>query len=483
MNRVRVDAHRPLPAAEVRALSEVYIQQRLGLPTLCELTFRAPPGPLTTALELTPGVPLRVSLEEQRQPLFVGEVTAVEQHYAANHEQVLHVRGYDRLHRLRKRQSARAFTNITVAQLARTLAQDLGLTVQATENGPPWPHLFQHHQSDLALLTETAALAGLYVSLREQTLHLLTLAGSGEVIPLTLGDNLLEARIELNSDAVCDTVTATGWNPLRVEAHTGRARVPRTGRRLRSAGVTAQQVGGTGRYELINEGVPDGNHATALAQAELDYRTATAVTLAGLVQGHPAFQPGVLVQVAGVAPAQEGRYVLTAVTHTIDQGGVYVCEINTAPPSPVSRPRTDVATLGIITNIGDSGGLGRVKAQLPAYNGIETDWMGVLMPGAGANKGFIALPAVGDTVLVLLTHENPGQGIVLGGLYGTRKPPDSGVTGSNVHRYTWVTPDGQQIQLNSRGDVIRLQNAAGSYIELAGGDITIAGRAIDFQRT
>ena len=49
--------------------------------------------------------------------------------------------------------------------------------------------------------------------------------------------------------------------------------------------------------------------------------------------------------------------------------------------------------------------------------------MHVLTPGAGKGKGLIALPDVGDRVLILCSHQDPGQGIVLGGLYGMDGEP------------------------------------------------------------
>jgi uncharacterized protein involved in type VI secretion and phage assembly len=108
------------------------------------------------------------------------------------------------------------------------------------------------------------------------------------------------------------------------------------------------------------------------------------------------------------------------------------------------------------------------------------------MPGAGQNKGFISLPDNGDIVLIILTRENPGQGIVLGGLYGPYPSPDAGTSadsaGRSVTRYSWITPGGQRIQLNDTGDKIRLENDTGAFIELAGASIRIVGDSIDFSR-
>jgi uncharacterized protein involved in type VI secretion and phage assembly len=205
----------------MRALGQVRVQQRLSQPTLCEMTFYDPPGPLDAATSLEPGTELRITLSGHMAPLFVGQVTAVEHVYGATHEHQVHVRGYDRLHQLRKRQSLRAHVQVTPRDLAQELVADLGLSVEASESGPLWQRLIQHQQSDLELLFEVTEQCGLYFTLADDVLHLLTLEGSGDPVPLALGDSLHEARIEASGEPACRTVTASGWNPLLVETYVG----------------------------------------------------------------------------------------------------------------------------------------------------------------------------------------------------------------------------------------------------------------------
>jgi uncharacterized protein involved in type VI secretion and phage assembly len=142
-----------------------------------------------------------------------------------------------------------------------------------------------------------------------------------------------------------------------------------------------------------------------------------------------------------------------------------------------------------------------VQVKLPTYNEVETDWMGVLTPGAGLGKGLLALPDVNDTVLVIFPHGDPAQGIVLGGLYGmwTREEWDWGVDGSAVKRYVLRTPGGQRIGLDDAKQVIRLENSDGSYIEMSpekvmlhaqrdleidapGRSVVVRANKIDFQK-
>jgi phage baseplate assembly protein gpV len=106
---------------------------------------------------------------------------------------------------------------------------------------------------------------------------------------------------------------------------------------------------------------------------------------------------------------------------------------------------------------------------------------------------------VGDTVLILFPQDDPAQGVVLGGLYGVRGAPDSGVKDHAIRRYTMVTPGGQRLRLDDSEETVRIENSKGSYVELAPGKvcvhsatdldleapgqaIVIRGKTIDFQR-
>jgi phage baseplate assembly protein gpV len=169
------------------------------------------------------------------------------------------------------------------------------------------------------------------------------------------------------------------------------------------------------------------------------------------------------------------------------------------PPTPPTRTRGTITTIGIVSRVDDPDNLGRVRVKLPTYNDVESEWLGVLSVAAGEDKGLTALPDVDDCVLVLLPQENPAQGVVLGGLYGMGGSPDSGIEEYSVQRYTLLTRGGQRIQLDDSGNLLRLENNDGSYIELApdlvrlhavanldveapGQSVTIRGKSINFER-
>lgn len=471
--RISVEADgAPLAPDQALALAEVRVQQRLSLPALCEVAFSDSPGPLPPAAAFAPGTTLRVSVAGHAEPLFQGEVTAVEHVYGPARSGEVRVRAYDMLHRLRKRQSVRAHVEVTAHDLARHLVAGLGLSVEAAAPAPHWKRVIQHRHSDLDVLLDVAERCGLYLALHGNTLHLLTLEGSGDTLKLTLGESLLEARIEVNGDQTCRTVGASGWDPIRGETHEGRASSARVGRAV-TAGAPPAALGGSGERHLTDQATPDDEHAAALAQAELDRRVAGEVTLWGIAEGDSRLRPGARIEVAGVAAPVAGRYVLTAVTHTVDARSGFTSELSTVPPAPRPRAQGAITAPGIVMRVDDPDNLGRVQVSLPTYGDVETEWMEVVSAGAGADKGLVVLPDVGDQVLVLFAHGDPARGVVIGGLFGTDGPPDSGVEAGAVRRYTLVSRGGQRLRFDDTARLVRLENGDGSFVELGPERVTL----------
>jgi phage baseplate assembly protein gpV len=489
-----------LPAADADTLVAVQVRQAVQAPAQCEVIFRDPGGPLLKRASGLVGGALDLGVDGAAEALFSGEVTAVELAYGADGERELRVRGYDRLHRLRKHQPVRMFTDVDARTLAEQLVADCGLEVDGAVSGPAWPLLMQWRQTDLDLLAETAARAGLWFAASGGALRLFSLEGTGDPIPLALGETLFEARLELNGEHAIEAVHALAWDPLTGKRSDAEATAARTARAIQ-ADVAASAFGSDGRRTLCDIPLP-GPQAEAAAQAVIDRACAARAGLWGVAQGDPALRPGARVEVAGVATAFVGTYVITEVTHTVDAERGYLSEISSRLPAPVSAPRPDgaVVTSGLVTSVDDPEGLGRVQASLPTYPSLVTGWMRVVVLAAGPDKGLVCLPDVDDEVLVVLPRGDPSLGLVLGGLFGAHAPPDqAGVAHAAVRRHTWRTAGGQQVQLDDDGRSIALTNQGGSSLTLApkqvvlhaatdleisapGRKITIRADSVDFRK-
>lgn len=453
------------------ALAEITVNERLSLPTQAEVVFC-----FLSETEMprvaTGGAHIAILVESAT--LFEGDVTAVEYEFAPPGGRVLRIRAYDKLHRMRKQQSVCRHRKQSFTELAKLLAHEAKLTVTAHVDSAPEKTRFQYRQTNFELLSEVAETCGQFFVVRGNTLHLLTLEGFGTEDKLNLGENLFEVRFEVNTDASCKCVETIGWDPATMSIRKGSAGKARSGRQLKIK-TTASQTFGSDCRTTVGHVLADDTEARNVAQSLLDRRAATDVTVNGVADGDPNIHAGGRVTIEGAEPDVDGRYVVTSVSHMVDNEKGYVTEFSSEPP-PLHRPSRSItaATWGVVISISDPEKLGRVQVQLPAYDKIETDWIGVIAPGGGQKKGLIAMPDVGDDVLVILLHDDPGQAVVVGGLCNKQGLPDSGgIEKGAVRRFSFLTPGGQCVRLNDSDNSVRVQNNSGSFVQLAPGMTTI----------
>jgi uncharacterized protein involved in type VI secretion and phage assembly len=90
----------------------------------------------------------------------------------------------------------------------------------------------------------------------------------------------------------------------------------------------------------------------------------------------------------------------------------------------VEKNRFDGVTEGIVTEIGDTSNIGRVKVRFPYItDGCQSGWARLSAPWAGRNRGSYFVPEVDDAVLVAFEHGDLRFPYVLGCLWSTSDPP------------------------------------------------------------
>jgi uncharacterized protein involved in type VI secretion and phage assembly len=110
--------------------------------------------------------------------------------------------------------------------------------------------------------------------------------------------------------------------------------------------------------------------------------------------------------------------------------------------------------VGVVTNNKDPDKLGRIKVQFPWLSEEnESHWARLATLMAGANRGTVFFPEVGDEVLVAFEHGDIRFPYIIGALWnGVDTPPHDNADGENNLRL---------IQSRS-GHVIRLDDTSGS---------------------
>jgi uncharacterized protein involved in type VI secretion and phage assembly len=157
----------------------------------------------------------------------------------------------------------------------------------------------------------------------------------------------------------------------------------------------------------------------------------------GVCFGHPAVKAGWKVDIQGVGSRFSGKYFVTLATHTWNEDGYETrFSISGRQPNTLSHlldsgnghGRSQGLVHGVVpaqvTNLDDPDDLGRVKVKYTWLGEIESDWLRIATPMAGAERGFLFLPEVNDEVLIAFEHGDINHPYMVGGLWSTKdKPP------------------------------------------------------------
>lgn len=148
-------------------------------------------------------------------------------------------------------------------------------------------------------------------------------------------------------------------------------------------------------------------------------------------------KPGDEVEISGVLDAH-GTYGLVSVTHQWTDRGYenhFVCtpwKKYTVPHAP-APPRRDGIVAARVTDNNDPHNLGRLQVQYFWQETSHTCWLRLMTPHAGAGRGFMFLPEIGDEVWVMFEEGDPERARIIGsGWNGVHKLPSEEFWGGDV---------------------------------------------------
>ncbi len=471
------------PDALLELVTDVVVETNLHLPAMFLIRLIDRDLEWIDSSQLAVGVEVEILIEDVS--LINGEITALEPDLAQA-TPTLQVRGYDRAHRLHRGRHRTAYLNVTDSDLATRVAGDVGLTPQVTSTSEVFEYVYQNNLTHWEFLQERASRLGFDCYVQGQDLHFEEMGqAQGSAIELEWGQQLTWFRPRLSSSAQVKDVIVRGWDPSAKEAIVAQV-TPRTDAQPSvGAGLGSDEAERAfqtnAEMVIVDRPVLTSGEAEKMAQAVADDLGGSYIQAEGEAMGDPNLQAGHTVSVTGVGERFGGEYFVTRATHTYAGGEAYTVRFSVTGRRPSSLgalvagksglpdSRVPGVVPAIVTNNEDPDGLGRVKVKYPVFSDdIESDWVRMATPMAGADRGFYWLPEVNDEVLVAFEFSDVRRPYVIGALWnGQDAPPEAigtVVSGGQVQQRVIKTRDGHLIVLeDSPGEpAIRIIDKTGS---------------------
>ncbi len=439
--------------------------------------------------------------------VFQGVIAALDPYFSsAAAYAVMVIRAYDRSYLLHRGTKTKTYLNQKDSDIARQIIGDAGLSAEVAATSKVWDHIFRGDLTDYDFLKMLAARNGFVVVSKDRKIVVKSPTDLGLAeVALEYGENLLEFRPSLSMTGQVDEVRVGGWDRKKKQAVTGVAasvsfEPSSTG--FGSRGPALAKTAHGARVLHVTHADEDQASAESLAKAFLNRLAANDMTGEGTAYGDPRIKPGCKVALTSIGTRFGGSYLVTRVRHRVAQREGYTSEfwiggmnsgsvasLLTAPPhgSLARNPVISGLATGIVTNITDPEGIGRVKVKFPQLSETEESWWApVIGAGAGNGRGLMVLPEVNDEVLVGFAYGDINRPYVLGGLWnGTDSMPDTAVANGKVEIRTFKTRAGHVLRFTDESgsekielidkttkNLLTIDSATGDIVMKASGNMT-----------
>ncbi len=412
-----------------------------------------------------------------RVTLIKGEITAIEPVFTRDGRVLLRLRGYDRAYRLTRGRTTRTFGNanprtatITEAQIVKEIAQKAGLTPRIDPSGlrnARYHYVMQYNQNDWDFLWARAQLLGYQVYVEDRELYFVPADKPRQrrkPAPLVWGENLRSFEPRLAANEQVSAVHVSGWDADK------KARVAAS-KKARPSLKGGPMPRNKAEDAIADPLVQTPGLAKTLASARLAARQSSLIRASGeLADGDPRLLAGALVEVKNVGVRFSGEYYITAARHIYRKGEYQVrFEISGHNPYTFRRlllgeehqlNRIYGVVIGEVTDNNDPQKLGRVQVRypwMPQFENAElsSNWARMAAPGAGAGRGLLFLPEIGDEVLVAFENGDVNSPYIVGALWNGRdQPPIEKVLAQNKVN--------QRVIRSRSGHVVILDDTQGS---------------------
>lgn len=418
------------------------------------------------------GLALELWVSQFEEPLFRGFISGYKLEYTENGDRVCILQAYDSLINLRFKQNFSKMNGKNLSAIIRDAYPEIKPTGNSLLKDFKWENLHSFQESDLDFLKRISSEIGLYFYMNNDQLEFYTLDSKQKKQAIIKRDNKCKkVKIEFNSLSELKAIEATTWDLqdlklLKTSESNGKG-----------DSVRVDELHGNNKKEL-----------KTYSKARLLYNKALKTLIDLSVTGDVSFYPGVELVFEDGNSKYSG--VINSVKHTIDSKNGFLTHIST---KPIKRQKRDLhlnATLAKITNVNDPDKKGRVKVMLPSISNYETDWLPVMIPGGGKDRGLYTLPSKGDMVYISFINGDISKGVILGGI------PGDELHGSDS--YTLSINKKQQIRINRKKNSIEIENMGSKIsmrdskveflskenldISAPGKVINIKGRSINFVR-
>jgi Rhs element Vgr protein len=347
----------------------------------------------------------------------------------------------DRAITMTRARHSRVFANKNDAEVMRQLISQANLKVGRLAPTPiTHPELVQFNVSDWDFIVCRSDVLGLAIRVQNGAISALPLALGAPKRILDYGlDDTRELELELDGVQQWASLKVQSWDRAKL-APTAPVRAKPANLQIGNQSDTLLAKAVQASDASLLHGAPTApDELQTWADARLLRSRLSLLRGTAVVDGGAELQPLDTVEIKGVGQRFNGKALVSGVTHTIDGDGwrsqlrlglsaewfARTAELAEVPAAGLLPPAIGLQIATVASLAVDPDGELRVQVKLPQMAADQAlQWARPLSPDAGAGRGFVFRPEVGDEVVIGFLNDDPRQPLILGALFGSKnKPP------------------------------------------------------------
>lgn len=477
-----------LANASVIALSVTYLANAVPSAelTLMDGDIAKREFPRSNDANYQPGGELSIELGNTTEtfPVFKGIVVRQQLYASAGGQTRIVLALKDASVKMSHVRKARNFLDQKDNEIIETLIGDHGLTAKVDSDfETQHEKMVQYQASDWDFMVMRAEANGkvVLVNMDEVVVTKPEIKETGDSPKATLGDNIFEAEMEIESRDQYAAGAAAAWDHSGQELLEDPASDP--GAAAESGSLGGSTIGGTlgeAEFKLRHTGELPDTELTAWSTATLQRSRLSKVRGRIMLRGSADFVIGMTVVLDGFSDPFNGAAYVSGVRHDVRNGmwnsslelglpfqlHVEQQPLAVEPPAGGLLPPMRGLYIGTVKETADDPqSFFRVLVKIPVIDDAEDGiWCRVAHPDAGASHTVFFQPDIGDEVVIGFLQEDPRFGIVLGSLHnsGDNAPAIEG--NDEYLKKGIVTKEGLKLTFNDEDKVILLETPAGKKI-------------------
>ncbi len=342
--------------------------------------------------------------------------------------------------------------------------------------------LVQFNCSDWDFMLTRAEANGLVVANQQNKLSVEAPSVSDPAaLVVTYGTDLINFCAEVDARYQFSSVTSTAWDPSTQAMLSQQSAATEISNQGNLSASELANVLGISEYRMQTSASYTQDSLTNWAKGQRAKSMLAKVRGTVTFQGNAKAQINSLIDLAGVGDRFNGSHYIGAVHHRIEQGQwlttvdlglapVWSAEHRDlgAPPASGWLPPVDGLQIGVVTQLNeDPETQYRIKVKVPALGDTNNEvWARLSSYYATNESGNFFIPEIDAEVVLGYLNQDPGQPIILGSLYSSKKAMPYELTQENYTKAI-VTKNKLKIEFDDDKKVITITTPGENSITIS----------------